>query len=906
MHVVPTDADLVLPISTTRFIACHRGRVTMRESNLERWQSDKLIGANRKVVDGAVLLDATFAALVSQSTEGTLHVVVFGVREPIVQHRFTLAGATAVRFARKRGHAIALIESRRLVVLDLRFGSVIAEHALDEDALDVEVDDNGQQVAIAYADGIRTSTMRDLATIEAASLRPVAEPPPPAAVAVPARRLELTPPLAHDVPLSSAVALAPRTPLACTTLDETVALLDAYRDVVASLLERAIALSWDERRLTGAQHDGLPFRAEVHGIRRRSRGSAGSELDQATRGVVAAMQTLSAIEATLADRMSPLRRLTVEVGLSATAIQVLLLAAAPVLWGDQARLYAILCNDVARPLCDEELIASVLGPQVTARDIARELEPDAPLVRHGVVRVGPGMRPFAALTVEPAVIRILRGVETSADQHLRVHASDVAFEDLCIPVAAKHRIATAMAFAPLGSPRIVVRGRTGSGRHTLLAALAEASGRQLGIIDARAVLRDLAGRAHELRQALHRAHLQGLLPCIDGLESLPSDDPDARARICDLLRDHPGPIAIRLPRDAQVPLDAGFVSLDLPPLTITERLAAWTSALADHDLTVRDPLELATRYNSGPGTIVRACRAVAHARVSSPTTADASAAVEAALRQLIESRLGAAATKVERLATWSQVILPPDIQDSVTELIARFKHRRTVFETWNFDRVVTTARGVTALFSGGPGTGKTLVVGAIATDLGVDVYRVDLSRIMSKWIGETEQNLAKLFDAAEEANAIILFDEADSLFAKRTKVQSSNDRYANLEVNYLLQRLDTFEGVAILTTNFGTAIDRAFARRLTVRVTFPFPDDETREELWRAHLPAELPTTGALDLASLARRFKLSGGYIRNAALRAAFLAAEEQSPLSQDHLERAIRAEFRENNQICESSELA
>ncbi len=898
MHVVPTDADLVLPISTTRFLACHRGRVTMRESNRERWQSDKLVGASRKVVDGAVLLDATFVALVSQSTEGTLHVVVFGVREPIVQHRFTLGGATAVRFARKRGHAIALIERRRLVVLDLRFGSVIAEHALPEDALDVEIDDSGQQVAIAYADGIRTSSLRELATSQTSSLRPEPEAPPP--VTAPVRRLELTTPLARDIPLASAVALAPRIPLSCTTLDETVALLDAYRDVVASLLERAIAISWDERRLAGAQPDALPFRDEVHGIRRRRRGSAGAELDQATRGVVAAMHTLSATEATLADRMSPLRRLTHELGLSATAIQILLLAAAPVLWGEQARLYAILCNDVARPLCDEELIASVLGPQVTAREIARELEPDAPLVRHGVVRVGPGMRPFAALSIEPAVIRILRGAETS-DTHIR--AADVAFEDLCIPIATKHKIASAMALAPLGSPRIVVRGRTGSGRHTLLAALAEASGRELGIIDARPILRDLAARAHELRQALHRAHLQGLLPCIDGLEAVPSDDPEARERVRDILRDHPGPLAIRLPRDAQAPLDPSFVSLDLPPLTITDRLAAWTSALAATGLSVRDPLELATRYNSAPGTIVRACRAVAHAGTPD---GDASAAVESALRQLIESRLGAAATKVERLATWSQVILPPDIQDSITELIARFKHRRTVFETWNFDRIVTTARGVTALFSGGPGTGKTLVAGAIATDLGVDVYRVDLSRIMSKWIGETEQNLAKLFDAAEEANAIILFDEADSLFAKRTKVQSSNDRYANLEVNYLLQRLDTFEGVAILTTNFGTAIDRAFARRLTVRVTFPFPDDETREELWRAHLPTEMPTTGALDLADLARRFKLSGGYIRNAALRAAFLAAEEQSPLSQDHLERAIRAEFRENNQICESSELA
>jgi SpoVK/Ycf46/Vps4 family AAA+-type ATPase len=239
------------------------------------------------------------------------------------------------------------------------------------------------------------------------------------------------------------------------------------------------------------------------------------------------------------------------------------------------------------------------------------------------------------------------------------------------------------------------------------------------------------------------------------------------------------------------------------------------------------------------------------------------------------------------------------------ELISRIRHRRTVYEEWGFDRKMTSSRGLTVLFQGPPGTGKSMVAGVIASELSLDLYRVDLSRIMSKWIGETEQNLAKLFDAAEDGHAIILFDEADSLFARRTEVRTSVDRYANLEVNYLLQRLDTFEGIAILTTNFGTAIDGAFKRRLSFRLTLPFPDEEGREALWRSHLPPELPRLGSFDLADLARRYRLSGGYIRNAAVRAAFLAAEEQSPLTQDHLERAIRAEFRELGKIAESGQL-
>jgi SpoVK/Ycf46/Vps4 family AAA+-type ATPase len=260
---------------------------------------------------------------------------------------------------------------------------------------------------------------------------------------------------------------------------------------------------------------------------------------------------------------------------------------------------------------------------------------------------------------------------------------------------------------------------------------------------------------------------------------------------------------------------------------------------------------------------------------------------------------------VTRLAGWADLILPEDVLDSLLELVSRVRRRRQVFETWGYDRKVTSARGVTALFQGGPGTGKTLAAGVIARELGLDLYRIDVSRTVSKWVGETEKNLAAVFDAAEDGQAVLLFDEADSLFAKRTEVKSSVDRYANLEVNYLLQRLDSFEGIAILTTNLSSSIDPAFKRRLGMRLTFPFPDEEMRDRMWRAHLPPEVPRTGELDFTELAHRFRLSGGYIRNAALRAAFLAAEEGVGLSQQHLERAIRLEFREVGKLSETGAL-
>jgi len=953
---VPGDPDFALPISPTRWIACQRWRVAFREPTLERWRSDDIIEKGRHAIDGALLFDASSAAIVTASTsasstaESAQQLVVFGLREPVVQHRFTLAGAEAVRFARGRGLGLALIARRRLVLIDLRFGSVVADHTLAHDVLDLAIDDAGQQIALQHGDSIDdvvVVSVRDLVAAAVSSARADrddtaaidaeradAEPTHesgPGDDAAPRHALGSDPAIsldvvdgAEDVPndaipssdgsvisLGSVAALAPRTQMESITAEEARALLGIYRELVGALAERAIALAWDEGRLTAPDSQYPPFRAEVRGIQGRIQGIARADLEEATDAVGVAVRRLSAAESALAGRVSPLGRLATEHRLSKTAYKILLVAAAPVLWGQLARLYAILRNDVSRPLCDEMLVTTVLGPQTAPHEIARELDADAPLLRHGILRVGTGVRPFAALTVEPVVLQLLRGIDEPASiRDVRVFDATARFEDLHIPAEVKARIATAIATLPLSAPRLVVRGRTASGRHTLLAVLAATSGRRLGVIDATPLVRDLGTRAEELQHSIQRAQLLGLLPCIDGLETIASDDPAARERVREVLREHPGPLAIRLPRDAQPPLDPGYIAIDLPSLSIGERLAAWNATLGAHGLHVREPVDLATRYSAGPGAIVRACRAVAHARASvsansadTDAASDASMQIEAALRQHIEARLGATATRVERLATWSQVILPNDIQDSLTELIARFKHRRTVYESWHFDRVVTTSRGVVALFAGGPGTGKTMVAGAIANDLGVDLYRVDLSRIMSKWIGETEQNLAKLFDAAEDSHAIILFDEADSLFAKRTKVQSSVDRYANLEVNYLLQRLDSFEGIAILTTNFGSAIDRAFSRRLTVRITFPFPDDETREKLWKAHLPKELPTAGKIDLASLARRFKLSGGYIRNAALRAAFLAAEEHTPLTQEHLERAIRAEFREIGQLSDSS---
>jgi SpoVK/Ycf46/Vps4 family AAA+-type ATPase len=246
------------------------------------------------------------------------------------------------------------------------------------------------------------------------------------------------------------------------------------------------------------------------------------------------------------------------------------------------------------------------------------------------------------------------------------------------------------------------------------------------------------------------------------------------------------------------------------------------------------------------------------------------------------------------------MVLSPETMDQLQSLIARVQHAWTVFEDWRFPRQTARGGGVAALFSGPPGTGKTMVAGLIARELGRDLYRIDLSQVMSKWVGETEKQLGQVFDAAESGNALLLFDEADSLFAKRTEVKSSSDRYANLEVNYLLQRVETFGGMTILTTNLDTSIDPALRRRLAAHVVFWPPDQDERIELWRRFLATRAPIDGDIDHHELASDYPdMTGANIRNSALAAAFLAARERGGISSDRVHRAARAEYRAMGRI-------
>jgi SpoVK/Ycf46/Vps4 family AAA+-type ATPase len=263
----------------------------------------------------------------------------------------------------------------------------------------------------------------------------------------------------------------------------------------------------------------------------------------------------------------------------------------------------------------------------------------------------------------------------------------------------------------------------------------------------------------------------------------------------------------------------------------------------------------------------------------------------AACRRRTRAGLGDLAAVVVPRARWDDLVLPSPVLAQLRALAAAVRHRTTVLDDWGFAARTSRGLGSTALFAGPSGTGKTMAAEVIAGDLDLDLVHVDLSQVVSKWVGETEKHLRRVFDAAEDGGSVLLFDEADALFGKRTEVKDSHDRYANIEVSYLLQRMEAYRGLAILTTNLKSALDPAFLRRIRFVVQFPFPEVAQRAQIWRGVFPAQTPTEG-LDPVRLAR-LNVTGGNIRNIALNAAFLAADAGEPVRMAHLLKAARSEY-------------
>jgi SpoVK/Ycf46/Vps4 family AAA+-type ATPase len=466
--------------------------------------------------------------------------------------------------------------------------------------------------------------------------------------------------------------------------------------------------------------------------------------------------------------------------------------------------------------------------------------------------------------------------------------------------------------AASGSPRLLLHGLAGTGKLLLVRALAAAAHRPVIRVDVTELLRSserspelLADRIARLgREAALRGAVTVLRAGVSADDTAPPAD---AARIVDLVARIRGPVVITCHTRPAWLVHAipDLLEVAIAPPAIRARIALWQQALgAERSLVGDDAIAtVSTRFALGGEAIHRAAarvRAQAHLRDPSSPRIDMPVLTESA-RLMLQHRLGTVARRVAPGFEWSDLVLPEETTDLIQELLGFARHRARLLEEWGFERKLPYGRGVSAILAGPPGTGKTMVAQLVARDLGYDLYVIELSQVVNKYIGETEKNLARVFDEAERSHAVLFFDEADALFARRTDVKSSNDRYANLEVNYLLQRMESYDGITLLATNLEQGIDEAFKRRVRFTVQFEMPEADVRAQLWKSMFPPETPLAPDIDWNRLAQRWEMAGGYIKKAAVRAAARAMSrgKDAIVTMADLELAGTLEYREMGRI-------
>ena len=566
-----------------------------------------------------------------------------------------------------------------------------------------------------------------------------------------------------------------------------------------------------------------------------------------------------------------LDRLTELFALSPFERELLLLCAGVEM---DARIAAACAETTGRSAASFSLALSVLEqPHWSA------LTPGRPLRRWRLLEVEAGALSSAALRIDERVLHELAGIGL-LDARLQPLLRPVELPELAAP-SQQQRAEALVALARAGSmPTLTVQlvGDDPAGAEDVAALAAAQLGQRLLAIRAE----DLPAAAVDLETLAtlwqREAVLGGAALLVQGADAASAAAAFAERVETPLFLSVRDVLALRRPALVQ----------DVPRPDATEQKQLWEVALGPMAGALNGALDgVAAQFRLSAQAIAESGRRVGQrvAAGDSPAGALWSVCTRSGRRGLdgLAQRLAAA-------AGWDDLVLPDAQLASLRQLAMHVRRRTQVYESWGFGRNGARGLGVSALFAGESGTGKTLAAEVLAAELHLDLYRIDLSAVVSKYIGETEKNLRRVFDAAEDGGAVLLFDEADALFGKRSEVRDSHDRYANIEVSYLLQRMEAYRGLAILTTNLKSALDPAFQRRLRFIVHFPFPDAGQREAIWQRAIPPGAPTAG-LDVRKLAR-LHVTGGGIRNIALNAAFLAADTGEPIGMGHLLAAARAE--------------
>jgi len=616
--------------------------------------------------------------------------------------------------------------------------------------------------------------------------------------------------------------------------------------------------------------------------------------------------------------------------LSPFDVDALLICLAPELDVKYEKLYAYLQNDVTRKRPTADLILNLCCRSLDEKVQARtRLLADAPLVKHELIMPAGDSSPeqtthiSRALKIDERILNYLLGAETIDERiasvvrlaHPKAELARVLLPPAIMPELTecfRRQVESERSGAARGAAVLVLQGAEGSGRNFVTEALCRDARKELLIADGPGLLAAGTQQSHLITRLFREARLRDAVVFIDQAEVLAGDgekESHANYAIAAALDSFDGLLVVASHSWSPqwLPANGRSFRFALPIPAFSLRKEIWGRALAEDVCEAGLDLDsLADRFHFTPGKVHAAAaearrRACANGGKARPIDAND---LNQACRAQTGSRLPALARKIDPIFVWNDIVLPKDCLGQLREVCNQVRHRQLVFSDWGFNGKVSLGKGLSILFVGASGTGKTMAAEIIASELALDLYKIDLSCVVSKYIGETEKNLSRVFAEAETTNAVLFFDEADAVFGRRSEVKDSHDRYANIEINYLLQKMEEYEGIVILASNFQKNIDEAFTRRLRFIIEFPFPEKDYRDRIWRKVFPADTPLAPDIDFDFLATKLKLSGGSIRNIALSAAFLAAANSGHVGMGHIVCAARREFQKMGRLCVRSD--
>ena len=581
---------------------------------------------------------------------------------------------------------------------------------------------------------------------------------------------------------------------------------------------------------------------------------------------------------------------------------ILLICLAPAFDLRYEKIYGYLQDDVTRKRPGVNLVLDILcTPGFDRLQALSHFASDAPLFKHHLLErfsePGQNKSPLLSqsLLIDETITHWLLGSYQPSGEL-------AAYLNLSTAANANEYEATIYSDTLLRqNPVFIYHGPDRLSQQESAARLAYQARKSILSIDLDEIPRDELGFQHAVRGVLRDARLTGAVAFIQGWDICIEAGIASTALTLELVQ-HPG-IVITAGKASWRP--TGFPDgrpihwQEFPIPSYADRKTLWTHYLERARLSIAADLSALAGQFALTNEQIRDAVTLAANRARQLGTDLSEEDLMALARNISSSQLSGLARKIPARYNWSDIVLPTDQISLLQEIISTVRGRSTVLEEWGLGKKLASSYGVSILFAGPPGTGKTMAAQIIASELGLDLYKIDLSTIVSKYIGETEKNLEHIFSEAESSNAILFFDEADALFGKRSEVRDSHDRYANVEISYLLQRMEAYDGVTILATNLRSNLDEAFTRRLQFAVDFPFPDEQDRLRIWQALLPPGVPCSPHLDLPLLAQRYKLAGGNIRNIIVSAAYLASANGGIVTMEHLLHGTRRELQKMGRL-------